>query len=113
MVKGSYAGFAPYEGQQFLAFAAGGGSVSQVFATPPGVHYALSLAAGKYGSAGVVSVTAAVWADDGTLLSSNQFTPASGAWALYPFGFNGDDDQHDAGVDGHLDRHLHAGSRAG
>ena len=87
VAKGSYYGFAPYEGQQFLVFAAGGGSVSQIFATLPGVHYALSLAAGKYDGTGAVSVTAAVWADDGTLLSSNQFAPASGAWTLYPFGF--------------------------
>ncbi|MGA2554708.1 MAG: immunoglobulin domain-containing protein [Verrucomicrobiota bacterium] len=87
VAKGTYDGFAPYEGQQFLFFAAGGGSVSQTFATLPGVHYALWLAAGKYGSAGVVSVMAAGWADDGTLLSSNRFAPASGAWTLYPFGF--------------------------
>jgi hypothetical protein len=87
VVKGSYFGFSPYEGQQYLAFELGGGSVSQTFFTVPGAHCALSLAAGKYGSMGAVSVTAAAFADDGTLLSSNHFSPATGVWTSYSFGF--------------------------
>jgi hypothetical protein len=87
VIKGSYLGFSPYEGQQYMAFAAGGGFVSQTFSTVPGAHCALSLAAGKYGTWGTVSVTAAAYADDGTLLSSNRFSPATGVWTSYPFDF--------------------------
>ncbi len=87
VIKGSYLGFSPYEGQQYMAFAAGGGFVSQTFSTVPGAHCALSLAAGKYGTGGTVSVTAAAYADDGTLLSSNRFSPATGVWTSYPFDF--------------------------
>jgi hypothetical protein len=87
VANGSYVGFTPYEGHQFIVFAAGAGSISQTFNTIPGVQYALSLAAGKYGSAGAVSLTATTRASDNTLLSSNRFAPASSAWTSYPFAF--------------------------
>jgi len=90
VVNGILAGYAPYEGQQWLSFNSGntpaGSSISQTFLTTTGQSYGVSFALGSMGS-GNVSMKVTVVGPSGTILASNTFTPPNDAWGLQQLSF--------------------------